>query len=72
MALDEYIFGRVARYFRHRKLQAANASHIVALEPLRPRLTLLARALTGRPVEIFPAVKEAASRATASSSPKNA
>lgn len=58
MALDEYIFGRVARYFRHRKLQAANASHIVALEPLRPRLTLLARALTGRPVEIFPAVKE--------------
>ncbi|WP_341836180.1 VWA domain-containing protein [Chitinophaga pollutisoli] len=58
MALDEYIFGRVVRYFRQRKAQAEDVSRTVSLEPLRPRLTLLARALTGRPVEIFPAVKE--------------
>lgn len=58
MALDEYIFGRVVRYFRNRQAQTEDVSRTALLEPLKPRLTLLARALTGRPVELFPAIRE--------------
>jgi len=58
MALDEWIFGRVVRYFKNRKSDAEDVSCTVHLAPLQPRLTLLARALTGRPVALFPAIRE--------------
>lgn len=58
MALDEYIFGKVMRYFRNRKTVSEADRHTVYLEHLKPRLTILARAITGRAVEIFPAIRE--------------
>ncbi len=58
MALDEYLFGRVMRYFRTRKTGQDADGVKVLLEGVKPRLTILARAFTGQPVELFPAIKE--------------
>lgn len=59
MALDEFLFGKAVRYFRDKKRAALeNRERTVSLEELSQRLTILARALTGAPVEIFPAERE--------------
>ena len=59
MGLDEYLFGKTARYFRNKKLEAAERlARTVKLESVKPRLTILARAVTGLPVELYPAEKE--------------
>ncbi|RBL91698.1 nitric oxide reductase activation protein NorD [Chitinophaga flava] len=58
MALDELIFAKVVRYLRTRKATAARNAHAVLLEEVRPRMLILARALTGQPVELYPAVRE--------------
>lgn len=59
MALDEYLFGKAARYFKAKKQAAAAAeARIVRLDALRPRLTILACAVAGEAVEIFPAEAE--------------
>lgn len=59
MALDEYLFGKVARYFREKKRAAGEAqSRIARLEALRPRLTILACAVAGSAIEIYPAEQE--------------
>ena len=59
MALDEYLFGKIANYFKKKK---ANSSEImektVYLEEIQQRLTIIARALTGNAIEIFPAERE--------------
>lgn len=58
MALDEYLFGRIVRYLKHKQRPASVQHRHVTLEMVKTRLLLLARAITGSPVEIFPAVKE--------------
>lgn len=59
MALDEYLFGKAARYFKEKKRAAAEAqSRTVQLETLRSRLGVIACAVAGTAVEIFPAEQE--------------
>lgn len=59
MALDEYLFGLVANYFKKEKKLADKAlGKTVYLEKSKSRLTLLASALTGEKIEIFPSERE--------------
>ncbi len=59
MALDEYLFGKIAGYFRQRKkLSDEIATRRVQLEHIKPRLTILARAITGHAIELYPAERE--------------
>lgn len=59
MALDEYLFGKVARYFKDKRNAALAAqARTVCLAELKPRLTILACAASGQPIEIFPAEQE--------------
>lgn len=59
MALDEYLFGKAVRYFRNKKqAETARLERSVKLDDIRQRLTILARALTAAPIEIYPAEKE--------------
>jgi nitric oxide reductase NorD protein len=57
--LDEWVYGRVVKYFKRSKKEAAEKMvHKVDLEDIRPRLTILARAVSGKAVEVFPAERE--------------
>lgn len=57
--LDEWIYSKVVRYFRKsRQSSAEKMDHKVDLEKIKPRLTLLSRAITGKSIEIFPAERE--------------
>ena len=57
--LDEWAFGKVAKYLKNKKEKAKQSlPQKVALAEMKPRLTLLARAITGKPIEIFPAEEE--------------
>lgn len=60
MALDEYIYGKIARYFKNKSKQSSieEIERTVRLEDIKPRLTILSRALTGRVIEVFPAERE--------------
>ena len=59
MALDEYLYGKISNYFKKRKSVSDEIIHkTVVLNDIKPRLTILARALTGRAIEIFPAERE--------------
>ena len=59
MSLDEFLFGKIARYFKDRKKAAAHVQdRTVQLADIKNRLTLLARSLTGQAIEIFPAERE--------------
>lgn len=56
---DEYLFTKLAYYFKRRqrkKLQGI--AHTVNLTDIKPRLTILARAITGKNIEIFDAERE--------------
>jgi len=56
---DEFLFSKVAKFLKARKKNAKEAVlHAVKLEDIKPRLTLVARAVTGYPIEIFPAERE--------------
>ena len=56
---DEFIFAKVAKFLKHRKKSAREAiAHTVKLSEIKPRLTLVARAVTGHPIEIFEAEQE--------------
>jgi len=56
---DEYIFTKFAFYFKGRKKKRqANLAHAVSLNDIKPRLTLIARAVTGKSIEIFEAERE--------------
>ena len=56
---DEYLFTKFAHYFkRRRKKKEAGLEHAVALKDVKSRLTLFARAITGKPVEIYAAERE--------------
>ncbi len=59
MALDEYIYGKIAHYFKRRKeVSIETALNTVKLDTIKPRLTILARAITGKPIEIYAAEHE--------------
>lgn len=56
---DEYIFTKLAFFFKNReKKKQESIAHLVLLEDLKPRLTILARAITGESIEIFEAERE--------------
>lgn len=59
MSFDEFIFGKVATYLKRKKLAAADIDNrTVKLEHLKDKLTIISRALTGSPIEIFAAERE--------------
>lgn len=59
MPLDEYLFGRIANYFKQRNKASGDLiNRTVHLEDIKPRLTILARAVTGAAIEIYPAERE--------------
>ncbi|HAQ38770.1 MAG TPA: NorD protein [Saprospirales bacterium] len=63
MGLDEYIYGKISNYYRRKKEKLLQQQEqTVTLESLKPRLMLIARALTGEEIEIFPAEKEGGCR----------
>lgn len=59
MALDEYLYGKIAGFFTKRKKESVEG-HVksVKLVDIKPRLTIFARAITGNPIDIFPAKRE--------------
>ncbi len=59
MDIDELLFGTVSKYFKKRnKKKILLDNNAVFLKDAKPRLTILARAITGNPIEIFPAERE--------------
>ena len=59
MALDEYLFGKVASFFKQRNLKNNEArNRKVTLDEHRQRFTILARAITGHSIELFAAERE--------------
>lgn len=59
MSLDEYIFGKFANYFKKNK--SSSKEYIergVLLSEIKPKLTILSRAITGCAIEIFVAERE--------------
>ena len=59
MDLDEIIFGTFSKYFKkRRKDKILLDSNAVFLKDIKPRLTILARAISGKPIAIFPAQRE--------------
>ena len=57
--LDEYLVGKFFKHLKkRRKVSAEDLAKTVMLSEIKPRLTILARALTGKPIEIFPAERE--------------
>lgn len=59
LELDEFLYGKIVKYFKNnKKTDAETLRRTVFLEDIKPRLTLLASALTGEAIEIFPAERE--------------
>ncbi|MEO5602743.1 MAG: VWA domain-containing protein [Cyclobacteriaceae bacterium] len=59
MALDEFLFGKISRHFRNRKIdKLRNDERVVFLERFKPKFTIIARALTGEPIDIYTAEQE--------------
>ena len=57
--IDEYIVGKFFKHLKKRKkISPEILARTVTLTSIKPRLTILARALTGNPIEIFPAERE--------------
>ena len=59
MAIDEYIFGKIANYFSNRFNKSdEKLVHVANLSVLKQKLTILGRAFSGKPIEIFQAERE--------------
>jgi nitric oxide reductase NorD protein len=58
MSFDEFIYGKLVKYFNNKKVNQDELSRRVLLEEIKPRITVLARALTGEAIEIYPAERE--------------
>lgn len=58
MPLDEYLFGRLVTYLKRKKQAAESQACRVDLDDVKQRLTILARAISGDAIEIFPAERE--------------
>ncbi len=56
---DEYIFSKFANYFKRRKKKKHSENkNTVLLNEIKPRLTIFARAITGKSIEIYEAKRE--------------
>lgn len=59
MELDEYLYGKFVKYFRNKKKVPADIQNrTVQLEDIKSRLAILASAVTGKHIEIYPAERE--------------
>ncbi len=59
MSFDEYLFGLFSNYIKKRKQKnVSRRKETVFFEEIKGRLTILANAVTGEPVKIFPAERE--------------
>lgn len=59
MALDEYLYGKVSGYFkRNKKASPEVVARTVSVQDVKERLTILSRAVSGYPIEIFEAERE--------------
>ncbi|HUH51439.1 MAG TPA: VWA domain-containing protein [Flavobacterium sp.] len=59
LEIDEFLYAKVLRYIKRRKLNTAEIlSRKIVLSDIKPRLTLLSRAICGIPIEVFPAERE--------------
>lgn len=57
--LDEWSFSWAVKLRKKKRLaKEEKMAHKVDLEEIKPRMILLARALTGKPIEVFPAERE--------------
>lgn len=57
--IDEYLVGKFFKHLKSRKkISPEIEARTVTLAEIKPRLTIMARALTGNPIEIFPAERE--------------
>lgn len=57
--LDEILYGKVVKFLKKRKMNAADLlGRKMELSMVKSRMTLIARALTGVPIEIYPAERE--------------
>ena len=56
---DEYLFTKLAYYFKRRsKKKEEDISYAVNLNDIKPRLTIFSRAITGKSIEIYEAERE--------------
>ncbi len=56
---DEYLYKKVVTFLKRRRKKVAETQpHSASLNELKPRLTLIARAITGKPIEVFEAERE--------------
>ncbi len=56
---DEYLFTKLVNYFKKRKkAKQVDDPETVYLDDIRQRMTIIARALTGRAIDIYPAERE--------------
>jgi nitric oxide reductase NorD protein len=59
MAIDEYLYGKIANYFKNRKkISSEIVEKTVLLADIKQRLTIIARALSGNAIEIYAAERE--------------
>ena len=59
MSFDEFFYSKLVKYFNARKkTDPEQLERTVVLEDIKPKLILLARLLTGEPIEIFAAEEE--------------
>lgn len=59
LELDEILFTKVLKYFKNKKLNNADVlSRKVELNDMKSRLTLMARAICGTAIDLYPAEKE--------------
>ncbi|MBF4471018.1 nitric oxide reductase activation protein NorD [Flavobacterium sp. HJJ] len=57
--IDEYLVGKFFKHLKSRKkISPEVEARTVSLAKIQSRLTIMARALTGNPIEIFPAERE--------------
>src|SRR5690554_4476625 len=59
LELDEYLYAKILKYLKRRRLNNTEVlSRQIILTDVKPRLTLLATAICGASIEIFPAERE--------------
>lgn len=57
--IDEYLVGKFFNHLKkRRKINPEITARTVTLNAIKPRLTIIARALTGKPIDIYPAERE--------------
>lgn len=59
MDIDEFIYSKFLNYFKKKKRTSKELTNkLVSLEDIKSRLTIIARAITGNPIDIYPAERE--------------